>query len=226
MITPNFKLDIIDENIVSLTFDTLKSQSLTLFRLSEFYESPFNSIRGKPFDVDIFLEQYMDDKGNISYFSFWDAYNIPGYSINQFGKLFQYMLTTREEELLHCLKKNINQDKPYYLISAIKGKKSDFMHELCHAKYYLNYEYKHKVLDVISQIPLYLYDEFKASLIDTGYSSDDTIIMDEINAYLSTSSKKFIRKNFVDDEEILYYQKILKLLFDEEKKSIRINTIF
>jgi hypothetical protein len=225
MITPNYKLDLIDSNIISLTFDTFREQSITLFRMSEFYESPFSEIRGQKFSIDNFLYHYMNPKGKIKYFSFWDAYNIPGESIYEFFNLFYNEFTQSESELFDRIDKLVDLAKPFYLISALKGRKSDFEHELCHAKYYLDEKYRDKVDYHISHMPLYLYDEFKANLVNMGYSNDDSIIIDEINAYLSTSSGKYVKNNFVSDYEIEKYQKKLKHKFKKIKKSIKINTI-
>lgn len=208
----------IDKNIVSLTFDNFRDQSICLFRLSEFYESPHEDIRNQRTGIDDFLYYYMTEKGKINYFSYWDAFNIPGYSVISFIDHFRFDLTRTEKKLFEQILELVDENEPFYLISALKGRKSDFEHEFCHAKYFLDEKYKIEVLNIINKMPLYVYDEFKASLIKMGYSSDDEIIIDEINAYLATSGKKYIKKNFVSDyNEIEKFQKKIKKLFRKNK---------
>ena len=226
MFTPNYQLDIIDSNIASLTFNTFRDQSISLFRMSEFYESPYDQIRNQQFSIEDFLYTYMSEKGKINYFSYWDAYNIPGETVDSFIKTFEFQLTIAEKELLKIIFSYINSNEPYYLISALNGKKSDFEHELCHAKYKLDPVYKKKVRSIVEKIPKRLFKQFKNNLIEFGYANDDEIIVDEINAYLSTSSKKYIKNNFVFDDKILKYREMLSKEFKKIKKSININTIF
>jgi len=194
--------------------------------MSEFYESPYPEIRNQLFSIEDFLHFYMNDKGEIDYFSFWDAYNIPGESITSFVINFEFQMTKSEVKLLTEVLSHINDDQPYYLISALKNKVEDFEHELSHAKYKLDTTYKEKVDSIIEKIPKKLYNEFKSNLIKIGYADDDVIIVDEINAYLSTSPKKYIKCNFVSDDGIFKYRKKLKKLFKDIKKDIQINTIF
>ena len=194
--------------------------------MSEFYESPYDQIRNQQFSIEDFLYTYMSEKGKINYFSYWDAYNIPGETVDSFIKTFEFQLTIAEKELLKIIFSYINSNEPYYLISALNGKKSDFEHELCHAKYKLDPVYKKKVRSIVEKIPKRLFKQFKNNLIEFGYANDDEIIVDEINAYLSTSSKKYIKNNFVFDDKILKYREMLSKEFKKIKKSININTIF
>jgi len=194
--------------------------------MSEFYESPYDQIRNQQFSIEDFLYTYMSEKGKINYFSYWDAYNIPGETVDSFIKTFEFQLTRAEKELLKIIFSYINSNEPYYLISALNGKKSDFEHELCHAKYKLDPVYKKKVRSIVEKIPKRLFKQFKNNLIEFGYANDDEIIVDEINAYLSTSSKKYIKNNFVFDDKILKYREMLSKEFKKIKKSININTIF
>jgi hypothetical protein len=217
MFTPIYEIKVIDKNIVSLTFENFRDQSISLFRLSEFYESPYEEIRNQRTGIDDFLYFYMTQKGKINYFSYWDAFNIPGYSIVSFIDHFRFDLTRTEKTLFSEIIDLVDENEPFYLISALKGRKSDFEHEFCHAKYFLDEKYRTKVQEIIDSIPKKLYNKFKDNLVKCGYSNDEQIIVDEINAYLSTSSRKYIRNNFVYDDDIEKYQKKLKKLFKKMK---------
>lgn len=216
------KINLIDKNIIDLRFDSLKEQSLTLFRISEYYESPYDNIRGEYFSTEQFLEYYVDENGILDYFNGWSAFNIPGYSINEFFNHF-IDITKREKDIRNIVK-NFNED--YYLISSIEGNEEDFNHELCHAKYYLNKVYQQEVKQIIDNFPVEIYNQFLCSLTSMGYQNSKKIIVDEINAYLSTSKKKYIKEEFISDyDSIKSYRKELKKKFNKIKKSININTL-
>lgn len=219
------KVNLIDDNIVHLSFPTSKEQALSLFRISEHYESPHSDIKGKYFSIELFLDTYMTDKGHLKYFNYWDGFNVPGCSINKFYSSFHEM-TRRELQLKGIIESCVIRNNPYYLISTVNNNKILFNHEFSHAKYYLDDQYRESVNECIDQIPKDILTSIKNSLIAMGYCDDHDILYDEINAYFSTSNKTTIKSYFdIEYSELEPYILNLKKKFKAMKKLININTI-
>ena len=123
------QVSVIDGNIISFQFDNLKEQGMSFFRLSEFYESAFDSLRENLFSFEQFLECYTEPNGKMNYFYDWTAYNIPGYSVNNFFETF-LLLTEKEAILKHYIDTLIDKSKDYYVISSITSI-SDFSNAIC-----------------------------------------------------------------------------------------------
>ena len=147
------KVEVIDGNIIHLSFRSRKDQSLSMFRISEFYESPHMPRRGEYFSVEQFLELYTTDKGHLNYFNYWDGFNIPGDVINEFYMHFNKDLLKREARLQDLIWDSVNTFNDYYVISTVGKSKELFNHELSHAKYYLNESYKNEVNEYINTLP-------------------------------------------------------------------------
>ena len=61
---------------------------LTMIRLQEFYESPYKNIRGKHFTLEQYMDAYAKHKGNFTYCSDWNGFNIPSIVIQDFFIIF------------------------------------------------------------------------------------------------------------------------------------------
>ena len=95
---------------ILLEFPTQKEMTLSMFRFSEFYEGE-EGIKGCKFSFDEFVEKYSDEKGNLDYFGYWEGYNIPNSSIDDFLVLYNPNvdpeapeLSKREKEVLTAIK--------------------------------------------------------------------------------------------------------------------------
>lgn len=179
------KLIKIQEGIYLCEMDNLYDLAMTFCRIQEFYESPFKQIRRKNFSMMKLQRIYsLNNKGYFSYPKDWAGYNIPSSIIDKFYK--GKWVSSDWNEYDCVLKKIINRigdNKPYYLIGALKGDKHTVDHELCHAFYSLDKKYKISVNKLINSVPKRLLDKIKKVLRKTGY--DESVMIDEINAYLS-----------------------------------------
>ena len=184
-------------NILIATTKTQYEISATLMRFQEFYESPSTQIRGKYFSREYFEDLYAQKNGNFTYYQDWSGFNIPGNILYQFWKLFWNDFSVKEARFFDKLyeattykKKDLSQ---IYLIGfQEKYYNSDYyLHELCHALYYLDQEYKTLVHAFIyKQLPKELRYKITKTLKKWGYS--DEVIIDEINAYLATSDYDYL----------------------------------
>ena len=194
------KYNIINGNIFHAEYDTQKEIAMTFFRMAEYYESPHKSIFRKVFTFEQFLDCYVDDDGFFPYLEAWPAFNIPGKYVEEFFEKFGYTydITERERRLYWLIKQNMGYTD-YYVISNLKHNTEDYEHELCHALYYTNPEYKAKVNELIKQMPIADTAMLSQILIEMEYPDNDEIMMDELNAYLSTNSiETWEREDYFD----------------------------
>ena len=85
-----------------------------------------------------------------------------------------------------------------YLIGVKSAKGSTFKHELCHALYHTNREYKIIADELTNSIPRRVYGIIVNNLLILGY--DTSVINDEIQAYMMTNNKLNIWKGVDIDE--------------------------
>ncbi len=159
-------------------------------RIQEFYESPFDNIRGKYFSLEEYMDTYAKENKNFTYFSDWSGFNIPGWSFKMFYDLFKYDLRDKEVILrqgiqgLHLR----NPEAKFYVIGSIKGQKRVVNHELAHAYWYIYPDYQKKMNNMIQQLNSELRISAESSLIEQGYHKE--MIVDEMQAYLSTTKNR------------------------------------
>ena len=180
------RVKIYNDNILHLSFPSQKELTLTMCRPQEFYECNSDRLRNKIFTFEEFIDHYTDKEGFFNYFSFWTGFNIPGQVLEDFFSLFE--LSDRETELRKVTKKFKN--KLYYVISTRAADKVTLDHELVHAHYYLNPVYKQEVDVLIRHMDKDIRKQLIKELKEWGYASH--VINDEINAYMSTSSHKYL----------------------------------
>jgi hypothetical protein len=186
----NWTINQIRKGVYLVEADTLYALTSMFMRPQEYYESPYENIRDEHFSVEEFMDTYAKDKGSFSYFTDWCGFNIPSEVIKTFFQLFRYDLTNKETILRNLIESiNPNMDGKFYVIGVCSEKRKDetIKHETAHAYYYMDKKYKHKMDQLVDLIPFDVYEKAKNSLLFKGYC--DTVIFDEIQAYLSTKKR-------------------------------------
>lgn len=187
----------LSENILLFTFETQKELALTFFRVQEYYESPYNDLHGKEFSVFDFLKTMMNEKGEIDYFAKWCGFNIPGIVINKWINSLKDSPTPSENIFCEEIYKNVSLKKPFYVIGALEKDSKTIDHEIAHALYYMNKEF-YENMDILNDkfrknFPR-IYNSMSSHLRKMEYRSE--VIKDEIQAYLSSESKKYLSEEF------------------------------
>jgi len=163
----------------------------TLMRIQEYYESPYKSIKGKYFSLEDFLDIYSKDNGSFTYFVDWSGFNFPSSIFDNFVKKFSHDFTRKEREFVKLIS-DLNSNGKYYIIASCGYNEDDVRHELAHAYFYLSKEYYNKMVNMCASF------EYSSCLVDKliemGY--DKNIIVDELQAYLCVSKKKYFSKVF------------------------------
>ena len=208
----------IKDQLVLIQCDTHKELVLTFFRIQEFYESPNVRLKGIPFTLEDFLEENMDEDGNIDYFSKWGGFNFPSLTLKQWMMLVPYqIMTNREIKLIQAIRESkIRWTEPFYVIGALASDKCTVKHELAHGLYHLNPKYREEVAATLKAIPLKLRRSLEKTLRTDGYSPE--VYDDEINAYLSTDTDEEIAEGFkIDVQKNEYLIHSLRDLFKKYK---------
>lgn len=172
--------------------------SMFFCRCEEYYESPYEDIKGKPFTFPQLMHRYSHDTKDAKhlytklgtkvgklflYPYFWIGFNIPGPSIeaclatvpdwNQYDELMLRIITQ--------IKQVTNK---FYIIGVLQGDNDVFEHELAHVLYSTEPKYKMAMDKLIDNLPVkrLIFNILRKE----KYGEDH--MYDECQAYLSTPS--------------------------------------
>lgn len=194
-------------------------------RLQEFYESPNDKFRGNYFTLEDYSDWYAEDRGAFTYYTDWNGFNVPGNVVKDFNSKFAgWPMTNKERFILDSLgeRSSYYDSEPFYVI-GVHGELTEgnttLMHELAHAMYCTVPEYKEEVLRIIEEYKgNRSVDYFKATLKKMGYCEE--VLVDEVNAYMSTSSMEKLNKGFPKESLDLPLIKELRECYDKFRPNI------
>jgi hypothetical protein len=207
----NYNFSQIRKNVFLVQADSQYALTSMFMRPQEFYESPFEEIRGKYFTLEQYMDRYAKENRKFTYFEDWSGFNIPSEYFSKFFNTFQHKDLTVKEI---TLKDNINTlrnnwDDTFYVIGIIKGQEKVLKHEIAHAYWYLDFNYAAHMVDLIKEtISDKLYNTASESLIKKGYSL--LFVNDEIHAYMATASREGILEIFSWDNKTRVSKNIQK----------------
>lgn len=174
--------------IFALSVEDQFLRGMLFLRYQEHYESYSDEFRGKHFLISDYIDWYKDWSGNsdFTYMSDWVGFNLPSNSIvecmwgvpdwNVYDDAMKYIVDKIG---------NILGDNPFYLIGVGPMDVNGILnHEIAHGLYYLNPEYKNKMLEHIYSIPVDVRVNFKKVIAEMGYCNN--VSDDEMQAYMST----------------------------------------
>lgn len=172
-------------------------------RVQEYYECPNSNFKGKTFDIWEYMKWYsIEYKRGFTYTNDWGGFNIPmDVAIKCYSELpapqneYDNIMASILEKIDDVLYKNDIEHENAYIIGSGNDTADNktFKHELCHALYYTNPEYKATALSITNSINPAHYKIFKDNLLSFGYT--EQVVDDEIQAYLQYgySYPKFIK---------------------------------
>ncbi|MEK6894973.1 MAG: hypothetical protein AABX48_00465 [Nanoarchaeota archaeon] len=180
--------------IYHITFAKQHELFLSFIRIQEYYESP--KFKGKIFTLDHFRKWYLkssNDKNTKEYYTDWEAFNIPSSALKPFFKGKFNPLSKEENKLIEKLK-TIKEKKFYIIGTFTKRNKKDLKHEVTHALYYTNLNYKKQANKIVKQIDKKESAKINKLLIKIeGYSSN--VLADETQAYILADLNTLKRNN-------------------------------
>jgi hypothetical protein len=95
-----------------------------------------------------------------------------------------------------------------YVIGCGDTKGETFKHEICHALYHTNKNYK-KQMDIYTKgLPKKYYDTFKKNILEMGYATK--VVNDEIQAYIQYGYNDARFSKGVNFKQLKEYNKIYR----------------
>lgn len=211
MITGLKTIEIISPKIYHLIFDTTFNLCNVLVRFQEYHECP--KFKGKNFKRKQFFDWFKKTY-DTNYTDAWDGFNFPS-KVFDAEMFMSYKHMSKDEKTLVNMFKSLNLNNFYIIGSSMETSqsKNTKKHELSHALYYIDKEYKTGVNKIVKSIDSKLFNLMKFNLFRLGYCKD--VIFDEIGAYLLTDAeaicneKQYVPTSHINELENLY-QKTLK----------------
>ena len=129
---------------VLLQYKTVPDLVRSFFRLAEYYEGNRYNKRNKQVTLVDFLDQWMDRDGDVDYFKFWDGFNITDKAFKSWLKSAQ-PLSNAEQVTVDAIQQATKGMKKFSIIGVGSNDADTLKHELFHAKYYLDADFKSSV---------------------------------------------------------------------------------
>jgi len=199
-----YKIKQVRPRITALVVPDDYERAMLFWRVQEFYESPCKLFRGAAFSVWDYARWYARKYGGcFSYPKDFVGFNLPlivakkCYEINE-------VETPYDEEMKSIIDSLFVNGERGYLIGAESLKGFTFEHEMAHALYYVDDQYREEMDELTRSLPRQTFLTFKRNLAKVGYCS--SVLMDEVQAYMSNEinpklckgvrSKKSIHKKY------------------------------
>jgi hypothetical protein len=189
------------KNVWFVSFDTQEDLALSFLRFQEHYESP--RFRGQVFSLDEFKTWYASQNGSFSYVDDWSGFNIPSSVFDLFKRGDFDPLSNRETALMSAFG---GEPHPFYIIGT--NEDSDALeHEICHALFYVDPDYRAAAEKIISDHVEQLAPVF-LEMADMGYH--ESVHVDEVQAYASANPDWLRHNNLYCDPNITQQLQDLK----------------
>jgi hypothetical protein len=200
------------DGIYLLQFDNQYELTSTFLRVQEHYESP--QFHGRIFTLEQYMDWYVAETGAFTYFQDWSGFNVPSMAFQSFYEGKFDPLTSKEKRLLGLFK---NLHGRFYVIGIYNGgKKRTLIHELAHALFFINNEYRHAVRETMRG---YDTSALEKQLIKAGYARH--VIADEVQAYIVAPSSKLGAAS----RELAPLRGELRALFKQHAKGLSVPTL-
>ena len=179
----SYKIEQVKPNIFSVTLPHPYHLPLLFCRVQEFYESPNEDFRGKSFSIWDYMEWYSEFRGSFTYPADWSGFNIP-FDVLEECISVSKIETPYDSEMLSIYEsiKSMKSEGKAYIIGIENNQGRTFDHEVCHAMFCIDEEYKQKALAFVRSIDAEIAERMKQNLLKGGYS--EPVLEDEIHAYL------------------------------------------
>lgn len=179
----NYKIKEVKPNVFAIIVKDKYGRAMLFCRAQEYYESPSPKFRGKNFSIWDYMKWYHEQNDwGFSYGADWSGFNIPLKIVRECYNKLTKPETPYDKIMDEILFKLKNESNDSYLIGAKDIKGETFKHEVCHALYHTNKDYKKQMDNLTNGLPKKYYITFKSNILQMGYSTK--VIDDEIQAYL------------------------------------------
>jgi hypothetical protein len=191
-----FKSKVIDDNILALEFKDAIPMTMMFMRFQEYGEG-IPKIRDKdPVPEGDVLYHYYRKFGTIYYTAGYAGFNLRGDLFNEWrAKRGDIPYNTLESELEILVNKYFfDMEDDFFVIAYMKGDKVTKKHELLHALYYLNADYRDGVNAALNKVSTKRAKRYLQTMDYTfGGKHGDWILYDEIQAYVLSDDPEVFR---------------------------------
>lgn len=204
-----YKIKEIRPNIFALVVKDQYERAMLFCRIQEFYESPSASFRDKKFSIWDYYRWYSkENSGSFSYPRDFVGFNLPLVVAKKCYEMNETE-TPYDKEMKRIVDELHKNGQRGYLIGVDSLKNSTFRHELAHALYYSDLEYKSEMDAITNGLSEFNMSRFRRNLRAIGYCSG--VFKDEIQAYMSTEIHRKVAKG-VKNKKTLHqkYKSIFK----------------
>jgi len=170
------------QGVILFDFKDQVDMAKLFLRFQEFFESP--KFKGQAFTLAEFETWYIQQKGKFSYYEDWDGFNFPISNLEEFynGKFDD--LSASEQEFLDFLKP-LRGNQVYIIAVAKNSVATTKTHELAHALYQVNPQYRAKARALVMAADTTKIREYL--LLDAGNYHPD-VLDDEVHAWLMNNA--------------------------------------
>lgn len=174
--------------IYAVLVEDVRIRCYLFLRYQEFYEGSSESIRGKNFSIDQYINWYQDYFKNKDLFTYsydWCGFNIPSTSIEE---CFKNIPDENEYDRIMksiffmCLMDNDRKD--FYLLGVDSIDSYLLDHEMAHGMYFTDSRYRREVDSMTKELPKKIFNTLRDTIVGMGYNN--IVVNDEIQAYMST----------------------------------------
>ena len=172
------------DGCVLLKFKTIPDLTKSFFRMAEYYDG---DQKKRHVDMAEFLDDWMDRQGDADYFKFWDGFNITDSAFRSWSRSVG-KLSQAEQTVVSAVEQATKGMKKFCVIGISGDDPATMQHELFHAKYYLDPDFKRnadRLFDECRNDPVI---KAMAKILKTKLDYH-TNIEEEIAAYLYAGSQ-------------------------------------
>lgn len=159
------------------------------------------------------LDKYMSRTGHTDYKQHWAGFYVHAKSIYRVLNNCNDLSDKERELKIVCFENDIQNEDT--VIACVKGDKLLLDHEIAHAFYDNNEDYKKLVNNILSDVDL---TEFKEVLIDTGYTTrNNQEAKDELHAFIISGISNLQIDDKLKNKLLVYKKPLTKILKDAIK---------
>lgn len=204
-----YKIKAVRPEVFAVVVPDDYDRAMLFWRVQEFYESPSKTFRGGSFSVWEYARWYAKKyEGSFSYPADFVGFNLPlivakkCYEVNE-------LETPYDREMRAIVERLFVNGARQYIIGAESLKGDTFDHEMAHALYYSDIEYRNEMDEVTNSLPDKSVARLRKNLSKIGYHRG--VIKDEIQAYMATELSDRVCKGVPRSREIhRRYRKIFR----------------
>jgi hypothetical protein len=194
------------DGCILLKYRTVPDAARSFFRVAEYSDGKHYGGRSRSVSLVDFLDNWMDRAGEVDYFKFWDGFNIPDHAFRSW-KRSAGALSKAEQVMVDAVEQAAKGLDRYCVIGVGGTDSATLKHEMFHARYYLDSEFRRQANALIRA---HKNDHAFKSITQTLIKKLDYVdhVDEEAAAYLYTGSQM----NLVFGTQAKHLVKLFKAL--------------